>query len=230
MVHSTTLPHAGEEYSSVSGMEMQTSLSGPNSYSSTCLAEVEQGLLKEGIQEVLRGTLTPREIRVLQLRYGLSGETACKVADVGVVLGLSRERTRQIEKEAIRKLIAQPGTDELRDAHLFFLFGRLLTTRVGKTLGLLVVAPPGAGGDRGGMHHRAAVLKRGDGGARAGSGMVTQGRAASRGCGVDSAGVPASPTPSGALAAGSGGDKVAPRQWAAVPMGGDGWCTCKRRR
>ncbi|KAK3273799.1 hypothetical protein CYMTET_17978 [Cymbomonas tetramitiformis] len=115
MVHSTTLPHAGEEYSSVSGMEMQTSLSGPNSYSSTCLAEVEQGLLKEGIQEVLRGTLTPREIRVLQLRYGLSGETACKVADVGVVLGLSRERTRQIEKEAIRKLIAQPGTDELRE-------------------------------------------------------------------------------------------------------------------
>lgn len=115
MVHSTTLPHAGEEYSSVSGMDMQTSLSGPNSYSSACLAEVEQGLLKEGIQEVLRGTLTPREIRVLQLRYGLSGETACKVADVGVVLGLSRERTRQIEKEAIRKLIAQPGTDELRE-------------------------------------------------------------------------------------------------------------------
>ena len=52
--------------------------------------------------------LNPRERRVVELRYGLSDGRARTLAEVGDELQVSRERVRQIETEALRKL-RRPG-------------------------------------------------------------------------------------------------------------------------
>ena len=49
-------------------------------------------------------SLTPREQKVLRMRFGIDQETECTLEEVGVSFGLTRERIRQIEKEAIHKL------------------------------------------------------------------------------------------------------------------------------
>jgi len=58
---------------------------------------------KESLEKVLN-TLTEREKLVIQLRYGLNDGTEYTLADIGRRLGISRERVRQIEDEALRKL------------------------------------------------------------------------------------------------------------------------------
>jgi RNA polymerase sigma factor (sigma-70 family) len=67
----------------------------------------EQELLcsseKESLEKVLH-TLAPRETLVVKLRYGLTDGTEYTLADIGRQLGISRERVRQIEDEALRKL------------------------------------------------------------------------------------------------------------------------------
>jgi len=60
-------------------------------------------LLRGDVENVLQG-LTAREQRVLELRYGLRGHRAYTLKEVGRIFGLTRERVRQIEKEALRKL------------------------------------------------------------------------------------------------------------------------------
>jgi len=60
-------------------------------------------LLKEQIDEVLQ-TLTPREQRVLQLRFGLEDGRSRTLEQVGKEFNVTRERIRQIEAKAIRKL------------------------------------------------------------------------------------------------------------------------------
>jgi RNA polymerase primary sigma factor len=60
-------------------------------------------LLKEGLSKTLE-SLTPRERRVIELRYGLNDEYSRTLAEVGTELDLSKERIRQIEKEALAKL------------------------------------------------------------------------------------------------------------------------------
>ncbi len=64
-------------------------------------------LLRGDVEDVLQG-LTAREQRVLELRYGLRGHRAYTLKEVGKIFGLTRERVRQIEKEALRKL-RHPG-------------------------------------------------------------------------------------------------------------------------
>ncbi len=58
---------------------------------------------KEQIQKVLE-TLTPREAKVLTLRFGLNGTRAHTLEEVGGMLNVTRERVRQIECKALRKL------------------------------------------------------------------------------------------------------------------------------
>ncbi|MCJ7575086.1 MAG: RNA polymerase sigma factor RpoD/SigA [Dehalococcoidia bacterium] len=60
-------------------------------------------LLREELSKTL-GSLTPRERRIIELRFGLGNEYSRTLAEVGTELGLSRERIRQIEKEALAKL------------------------------------------------------------------------------------------------------------------------------
>jgi RNA polymerase primary sigma factor len=60
-------------------------------------------LLKEELSKTLE-SLTPRERRVIELRYGLNNDYSRTLAEVGTELDLSKERIRQIEKEALAKL------------------------------------------------------------------------------------------------------------------------------
>jgi RNA polymerase primary sigma factor len=73
-----------------------------------------QSLLKEKIEEVL-GTLTPREARVLRLRFGLDNDKAYTLEEVGEKFGLTRERIRQIEGKALRRLRHPRRARQLKD-------------------------------------------------------------------------------------------------------------------
>jgi RNA polymerase primary sigma factor len=69
----------------------------------TPIQSAYQSMLKEKIDEVL-GTLSPREARVLRLRFGLDNGTPYTLKEVGEKFGLTRERIRQIEGKALRRL------------------------------------------------------------------------------------------------------------------------------
>ncbi|MDQ2809452.1 MAG: sigma-70 family RNA polymerase sigma factor [Chloroflexota bacterium] len=71
-------------------------------------------ILKEEVADML-GTLTPREQRVIQLRYGLEDGYNRTLAELGEELGVSRERVRQIEAEALTKLRAAKETRRLKE-------------------------------------------------------------------------------------------------------------------
>ena len=60
-------------------------------------------LLREHLEEVL-DTLPPREVRILQLRYGLLDGQAYTLEEVGRKMGVTRERVRQIEAQALSRL------------------------------------------------------------------------------------------------------------------------------
>ena len=67
------------------------------------MQSVYQSMLKDKIDEVL-GTLTPREARILRMRFGLDTGTPFTLEEVGEKFGLTRERIRQIEGKALRRL------------------------------------------------------------------------------------------------------------------------------
>ena len=71
-------------------------------------------LLKEQIEEVL-STLNPREQRVLQLRFGLEDGRSRTLEEVGKEFGVTRERIRQIEAKALRKLRHPSRSKRLKD-------------------------------------------------------------------------------------------------------------------
>ena len=71
-------------------------------------------LLKEQVDEVLH-TLTDREARVLQLRFGLEDGRSRTLEEVGREFGVTRERIRQIEAKALRKLRHPTRSRKLRD-------------------------------------------------------------------------------------------------------------------
>jgi RNA polymerase primary sigma factor len=60
-------------------------------------------LLREDLREVLNG-MPPREVRILQLRYGLFDGQAYTLEEVGRKMGVTRERVRQIESQALNRL------------------------------------------------------------------------------------------------------------------------------
>ena len=71
-------------------------------------------LLKEQVDEVLN-TLTDRESRVLQLRFGLEDGRSRTLEEVGREFGVTRERIRQIEAKALRKLRHPTRSRKLKD-------------------------------------------------------------------------------------------------------------------
>jgi RNA polymerase primary sigma factor len=71
--------------------------------SPTPMQAAYESMLKEKIEEVL-GTLSAREARVLRLRFGLDDGNVYTLEEVGEKFGLTRERIRQIEGKALRRL------------------------------------------------------------------------------------------------------------------------------
>ena len=71
-------------------------------------------LLKEQLVEVL-GTLTEREQKVLRLRFGLDDGRARTLEEVGKEFNITRERIRQIEAKALRKLRHPSRSRKLKD-------------------------------------------------------------------------------------------------------------------
>ena len=71
-------------------------------------------LLKEQLEEVM-GTLTPREAKVLKLRFGLEDGKARTLEEVGKEFQVTRERIRQIEAKALRKLRHPSRSKRLKD-------------------------------------------------------------------------------------------------------------------
>ena len=76
------------------------------------LAEVE--LRKETLREIL-ATLSSRQRRVLELRYGLNGEHPRTLDEVGKTFNVTRERIRQIENQSLKKLRALADSVALKD-------------------------------------------------------------------------------------------------------------------
>ena len=68
------------------------------------LDAVEDAMLREEIGHAVLNVLDARERRVIALRYGLGNGHAMSLRDVGKQMGLSGERVRLIEREALRKL------------------------------------------------------------------------------------------------------------------------------
>jgi len=78
--------------------------------------EVAEDILrKEALVKIL-GTLSERERRVLELRYGLNGEQPRTLDEVGRTFQVTRERIRQIENQSLKKLRALSDSQKLRVA------------------------------------------------------------------------------------------------------------------
>ena len=78
------------------------------------LDSASQTLLEDQMRCVLE-ELSERERQVLEMRFGLNGASPRTLEDIGDVLGVSRERVRQIEAKALRKLRQPSRSNRLRD-------------------------------------------------------------------------------------------------------------------
>jgi RNA polymerase sigma factor (sigma-70 family) len=78
--------------------------------------KVNNEILKDDIDKAL-GRLSEREKKVMELRFGLRGGSPKHLDEVGAILGVSRERVRQIEARVFRKLKtwAAKGENNLKD-------------------------------------------------------------------------------------------------------------------
>jgi RNA polymerase primary sigma factor len=71
-------------------------------------------MLREKVEEVL-STLSPREARILRLRFGIDNGHTYTLEEVGQKFGLTRERIRQIEGKALRRLRHPRRARQLKD-------------------------------------------------------------------------------------------------------------------
>jgi RNA polymerase primary sigma factor len=76
--------------------------------------QASQQLLREQIDDIF-ASLTPREVRILQLRFGLVDGYSYTLEEVGKKFGVTRERIRQIEAQALGRLRHPSRSRKLRD-------------------------------------------------------------------------------------------------------------------
>ena len=104
---SLEMPIGAEENSSLGDFIQDESVLGP-------MDAASRELLKEQMQDVLH-SLSERERRVLELRFGLVDGQSRTLEEVGEEFGVTRERIRQIEAKALRKLRHPIRSRKLRD-------------------------------------------------------------------------------------------------------------------
>jgi len=104
---SLEMPIGAEENSSLGDFIEDESVLGP-------MDAASRELLKEQMQDVL-DSLSERERRVLELRFGLVDGRSRTLDEVGEEFGVTRERIRQIEAKALRKLRHPIRSRKLRD-------------------------------------------------------------------------------------------------------------------
>jgi RNA polymerase primary sigma factor len=75
---------------------------------------VTEKIMQEHVTEIIQ-SLPPREARILQLRYGLLDGKSHTLREVGIKMGITRERVRQIESQALRRLRQPKLRKELQD-------------------------------------------------------------------------------------------------------------------
>lgn len=102
----TSLDSAIDDESSASLSDVIRDESGMDPYS-----EAFGTTMKEILDCVLKG-LSERETTILKLRYGLAGESIHTLEETGKVLGITRERVRQIQERALEKLRANKALSE----------------------------------------------------------------------------------------------------------------------
>ena len=83
--------------------------------SSDPIAEVVQKMLSDQLTESMNDSLSPREKRVLDLRYGLEDGISYTLEKIGQKLGVTKESVRQLERKALRRLRNPYNTRQLRD-------------------------------------------------------------------------------------------------------------------
>jgi RNA polymerase primary sigma factor len=71
-------------------------------------------LRREDIENAL-ASLPERDRKVIELRFGLSGQQPCTLEEVGRAFGVTRERIRQIENNTLKKLESLPEAQGLKD-------------------------------------------------------------------------------------------------------------------
>ena len=74
---------------------------------------LEEAALREEIEEVL-SSLSPREEKVVRMRYGIGVRDSLTLEEVGARMDVTRERIRQIEAKALRKLRHPARSERLR--------------------------------------------------------------------------------------------------------------------
>ena len=79
------------------------------------LERAREGHARHEIAQVLRAVLDPREARIIRLRFGIGQDKPYTLEEVGQMLCLSRERVRQIEATALRKIHATQEGRNLRN-------------------------------------------------------------------------------------------------------------------
>lgn len=70
--------------------------------------------LQDTLESVL-SSLSEREMRIIKLRFGLAGDGPCTLQETGKILGITRERVRQIQEKAIQKLRNLKLIQDLKD-------------------------------------------------------------------------------------------------------------------
>jgi RNA polymerase primary sigma factor len=104
---SLEMPVGSEESSSLGDFIQDETVRGPAD-------ETSRTLLHEQMADIL-DSLSPRERQVLSLRFGLDGGKSHTLEEVGQKFGLTRERVRQIEAKALRKLRHPMRSRQLKD-------------------------------------------------------------------------------------------------------------------